>query len=657
MRKKKPSRKSPNRKKDVLGNRTNPNDGNLLCLGANNRRVFRGLSQLGTPPGPVSRSNYTNTHDQTKALVALCVPKRFCQSWESAFDDCRDADRALDALRFTGCSLLPSGKFGITPLCWLEHAFRTSIGPNHVKATELCMGESPTQTSSLFDIGEWHDLDFKSRAACEDVYLLDVVLNRQLRPPRFGVTGDGSSTVRKVQAFSKFAMSDKADAAFRSLIIILPNAGIFYCVRERRKAEDGVALSYVPMCIDWLRLKGLTLQPALGGYAKRILRVTRIQLDVTGSVSKGPGFQQIIKVGVGQHVQDAMGPLLPPDLYHDQDVTGMDVEELRVKYRKVATNSPSFKRGCRHYVSGGHHSRDTRTAFVIDPIQFSRDGIVGWDLIVSVDNETDKKPGTATTTRPSRNSTTTIQVRYLPLAACGQPGGHVDCLLRDITANGEAARIAKAQSVRAGVGEDGKMYAFGTRLHGNKLLPYAANKICGDTLPSCVSAARKLGDAAFPETVRFIQDSEVGVALPSQKCMRDETNMETSLGLFGCVSQDCLNASHYDPGDFTKSFCIWTETCANEHGDATYMVFPNIEMVGHSRSVKHAGLAIRLFNGVAVSWDGRILKHCTSKAERDSGSVMYGTFFSGKKSLVSFGTRVANNGMRADDDGNFTLCQ
>jgi hypothetical protein len=152
------------------------------------------------------------------------------------------------------------------------------------------MGESPTQTSSLFDTGEWHDLDFKSRAACEAVYLLDVVLNRQLRPSRYGITGDGSSVVRKVQAFSKAAMSDGADADFRSLIIILPNAGIFYCVRERRKAEDGVALSFVPMCIDWLRLKGLTLQPALGGYAKRILGVTRIQLDVMGSASKGPGF-------------------------------------------------------------------------------------------------------------------------------------------------------------------------------------------------------------------------------------------------------------------------------------------------------------------------------------------------------------------------------
>ena len=127
MKKKKPSRKSLNRKKDVLGNRTNPNDSNLLCLGANNSRISRGLTHLGTP-GPITRSKYTNTHDQSKALVSLCVPKRLCQSWESAFDDCRDADRALDALRFSECSLPPSGKFGITPLCWLEHAFRTSIG-------------------------------------------------------------------------------------------------------------------------------------------------------------------------------------------------------------------------------------------------------------------------------------------------------------------------------------------------------------------------------------------------------------------------------------------------------------------------------------------------------------------------------------------------
>ena len=55
------------------------------------------------------------------------------------------------------------------------------------------------------------------------------------------------------------------------------------------------------MCIDWLRLKGLMLQPSQGGYVKRIMHMVRFQLDVTGSTSEVQGFQEIIKVGLGKH--------------------------------------------------------------------------------------------------------------------------------------------------------------------------------------------------------------------------------------------------------------------------------------------------------------------------------------------------------------------
>ena len=64
-----------------------------------------------------------------------------------------------------------------------------------------------------------------------------------------------------------------------------------------------------------------------------------------------------------------------------------------------------------------------RTAFVIDPTEFSREGIVSWDLIARVDNATDKVLGTDMTSLLSQNSTTTIQVRYLPVAAHGWPAG------------------------------------------------------------------------------------------------------------------------------------------------------------------------------------------------------------------------------------------
>ena len=79
-------------------------------------------------------------------------------------------------------------------------------------------------------------------------------------------------------------------------------------INAEKKTELRCPLA-VLMCIDWLRLKELTLQPARGSYAKRIMRVTRFELDITGSMSEVPDFQQIIKVGIGKHVQDAAGPL------------------------------------------------------------------------------------------------------------------------------------------------------------------------------------------------------------------------------------------------------------------------------------------------------------------------------------------------------------
>jgi hypothetical protein len=183
-----------------------------------------------------------------------------------------------------------------------------------VKAQHKCPYSLTLETGTiLISIGGWR--------AKTCIYSKLYLLNHQLRPPISGVTGDGSGVVRKVQAFSIAQMSDGADDYFRSLIIIIPNAGIFYCARERRKEEDGVARTFVLMCIDWLRLKGMTLKPSRGGYVKRIMRVVRFQHDVMDSASELQGFQQIIKVGLGKPVQDASGPLLPLDLYQGQDVS------------------------------------------------------------------------------------------------------------------------------------------------------------------------------------------------------------------------------------------------------------------------------------------------------------------------------------------------
>ena len=236
------------RKKGVLENRTNPNDCNLLCFGSNNPRVRRGSPYLGTSNAsyhsfcPTSRILFWNAQPEIKALVSLCLPKRFLPTWESVFgDECLYyADRSMDVVRFSKCSLRVTQKVVNTPLCWLDHAFRISLGPNHTLADELTMSDGNTQGPSLFDTGEENDCGLKSRAMFEDVYLLEVVLNRQLRAPSSRGFWDDSSVVRMVQAYSYPNMRDAADAKYCSVVMILPNVQQRSCGECCAKGTPGI---------------------------------------------------------------------------------------------------------------------------------------------------------------------------------------------------------------------------------------------------------------------------------------------------------------------------------------------------------------------------------------------------------------------------------
>ena len=242
------------RKKGVLENRTNPHDCNLLCFGSNNPRVRRSSSYLGTANAsyhsfcPTSRNLFWNVQPQIKALVSLCLPKHFFSTWESVFgDECLYADPSMDVVRFSKCSLPVTQKVANTPLCWLEHALRISLGPNHTLADELTMSDGNAQGPSLFGTGEGNDCGLKSRAMFEDMYLLEVVLNCQLRAPSSRGFGDDSSVVRMVQAYSYPDMRDAANAKYCSAVVmILPNVQQWSCGECCAKGTPGI----------WRRPKG-----------------------------------------------------------------------------------------------------------------------------------------------------------------------------------------------------------------------------------------------------------------------------------------------------------------------------------------------------------------------------------------------------------------
>jgi hypothetical protein len=117
------------------------------------------------------------------------------------------------------------------------------------------------------------------------------------------------------------------------------------------------------------------------------------------------------------------------------------------------------------------------------------------------------------------------------------------------------------------------------------------------------------------------------------------------------------NASHFDVHDASQGFSVWTEELRGL-GYNWYFVMPNVYGRRPDGSI-FSGIAVKLSYGVAISWDGRVLRHCTSISHPDgrppdpenSGAsprvssdckqrfrnYLYGNFTSAKERIVQAG--------------------
>lgn len=83
------------------------------------------------------------------------------------------------------------------------------------------------------------------------------------------------------------------------------------------------------------------------------------------------------------------------------------------------------------------------------------------------------------------------------------------------------------------------------------------------------------------------------------------------------ISQDLCNTSHVDHKDESMSFGVWTEEIPGKAKE-WFFVLPNVSIQGSS------GVAIRLYSGCAIEWDGRKLQHCTMLGSLGRGNHVYG---------------------------------
>lgn len=84
----------------------------------------------------------------------------------------------------------------------------------------------------------------------------------------------------------------------------------------------------------------------------------------------------------------------------------------------------------------------------------------------------------------------------------------------------------------------------------------------------------------------------------------------------GAASIDLANSAHVDPNDNSRSYAMWVMNDPRLPAPKSwFFLLPDV------------GLAIELWDGVAISWDGREVRHCTAVQECDARASLMSLFF------------------------------
>jgi hypothetical protein len=661
--------------------RTDPNDITLQVL-AETGRSFRSRPTWNTgettslcsdeaPPTQKVINSYLPSHSQVASVVAECLPRHDdVANFLKEMKELNNPERRQIQIPMD-CSF---GVIGKTPIATILRSLQCCYGGDNVEVRRL----GPT---------EYIGRDASVTAVCIQFYLLDCILDRQLRPPRR--EGSSKNSVRrnltsdtpcKIKCNLESDLSTENDYKYRSAVAIVNEASLFYCHmdtwaktgnRRTRASPPESGNILVPLGISWLRLiarRGTTTPVdnlfAAGAYVRRLHNGGR-PLSEPQSQSSAWLFTiftsaeriPLTTLNAWQ-CPDLYGCRWPPDTFpkdpcNQENLKDDSKKARRELYLQLLYRSKTHKAGCRWHVPGALYTELSKHALMISPRSTG-----AHDIVVRIQKSDIETLGAKSTKRRDLSVVceSIVSIRYLNPKNDNEIGSALDALTR----HGETLRRQKASCVRdKDNGEFGKMFAVGARVdpaRNHCLSLYAANKKVRQQLPDAVAAMSILGMKAFPQVLKPIQGFERAAGCATPLCVQkvtyanavkdrnttiDKTNPEIvqscTVGLTLDVSLNLHNSAHYDVHDASVGFAVWTETHPCD-ASGWYFVIPNVygkhpDQPGST----FEGIAIELHQGVAISWDGRRIKHCTAAGKRHLNNNIYGTFCASKSSLVKQG--------------------
>lgn len=582
------------------------------------------------------------SHQQVMALLSKAVVPEERYEFERRFREvATSGDSELPAVTARICK---------TPLSWISWAYQCKY-PMQLRHAGEMFPDSGTVSEFL-----------------DEFYVMDVILNRCPHggdgiapPPSEADGGEPEDHVRFVRSYKPEDMMSMNDHKFRAMILFLPQSGVFYCARERRDECVGMAKTLIPLDMSWLRLErreeaggSVSYVFGAGSYVKRfyqlpVPRMTGPPCMISAwriSRRRIWDSRQIRHVHRVKQCSDGDGPMLPPDVFDGEDCASWPHPYLAAEYNRRLAHANSARKDGRHYAASCHHFRLPESCWIIDPNKVNN-----MDLVVDVADRVH-----------FRNRQSVIMIRHgMPgiLKSGSHQGDHdkipkdtdeVDEALGIITHHNSVLRRRSSKGgARARGGDAGTMHAIGTLVDMDTVttLPYAANShVPEGLLRNMVVALSQIGRHFFPQVYAVIRDLESDAGVLPLPPMDGAGG--SHVGCTVDMSVNLGNSSHYDVHDASQGYSVWTEEMQGL-GANWFFILPNLHGT-RPDGRPFAGVAIRLSHGVAISWDGRVIRHCTSLSMPDGidgrrvgdgrycfKNNLYGSFTAAKERIVQAG--------------------
>jgi len=183
---------------------------------------------------------------------------------------------------------------------------------------------------------------------------------------------------------------------------------------------------------------------------------------------------------------------------------------------------------------------------------------------------------------------------------------------------GSVVSELKSSGVRDDDGNPGEMHTFGLHQHNGEFMRFAEARnprFCEQTYKAFVDSFMRQLDEKFPMELSTMTQTEYSRGISSKIIDHpaNETDNQVEGSCAVSVSVNFASSQHLDVRDGSIGAILWV-TEGDISVDDIYFLLANAEVDYNGKKWK--GVAIKLTDGIMISFDGRMIRHGTTECTR-----------------------------------------